>query len=79
MTVAFYLSAGRIIMLFSFLSFTWACRSFLVMFGFGNLADFITPATCALNWFALSMGKERYSCSVATTKSSTGSLSVVTA
>ena len=41
MTVAFHLSAGRIIMLFNVLSSTKACRSFLVMFGFGTFADFI--------------------------------------
>ena len=48
-TVAVPLCAGRITMLFSFISSASACLSFFVMFGFGNCTEFRIPVIYALN------------------------------
>ena len=58
-TGAFPLSAGRILMLISFLSSASACLSLLDIFDFGKVAIFQITANCDLTCSDLFTGSER--------------------
>ena len=79
MTVAFPLSAGSMVMDFSFCSPFKAVLSCLVIFCFGTFADFRTPVMSARSLSFCSCGRLYVACSAATTNSSVGTFSGVTA
>ena len=72
MTVAYPLSAGSMVMNFSFCSPFKAVLSCLVMFCFGTFADFRTPVMSARSLSFCSCGRPHVACSAATTNSSVG-------
>ena len=79
MTVTFPLSAGSMVMDFSFCSPNKAVLSCLVRFCFGAFADFRTPAMSARSLSFCSCGRLHVACSAATTNSSVGTFSGVIA
>ena len=79
MTVAFPLSAGSMVMDFSFCSSFKSVLSYLVRFCFGAFADFRIPVMSARSLSFCSCGRLHVTCSAATTNSSVGTFSGVTA
>ena len=79
MTVAFPLSAGSMVMDFSFCSPFKVVLSCLVIFCFGTFADFRTPVMSARSLSFCSCGRLHVAYSAATTHSSVGTFSGVTA